>query len=169
MKAKAGNVDIDISKEFTPEQLKKLDEIIAKNKDKAGSLIPVLEQAQMLLEYLPMPILEIIAKGLNLPLSRVYGVVTFYSFFTMTPRGKYTMRVCLGTACYVRGGKIIYENVQKELKVEEGETTPDRLFTLETVRCVGACGLGPVIFVGENVHGRLKPAKVKEVISQYNL
>jgi NADH-quinone oxidoreductase subunit E/NADP-reducing hydrogenase subunit HndA len=115
-----------------------------------------------------MPILQIIAKGLNLPLSRVYGVVTFYSFFTMTPRGKHTMRVCLGTACYVRGGKNIYDNVKKELKVEEGETTEDRLFTLETVRCVGACGLGPVIFVGENVHGRLKPAKVKEVISQYN-
>jgi len=88
MKAKAVNVDIDISKEFTPEQLKKLDEIIAKNKDKAGSLIPVLEEAQILLEFLPMPILKIIAAGLNLPLSRVYGVVTFYSFFTMTPRGK---------------------------------------------------------------------------------
>jgi NADH:ubiquinone oxidoreductase subunit E len=168
MKAKAGNVDIDISKEFTPEQLKKLDEIIAKNKDKAGSLIPVLEQAQMLLEFLPMPILKIIAIGLNLPLSRIYGVVTFYSFFTMTPRGKHTMRVCLGTACYVRGGKAINDIIKKELKVEEGETTPDRLFTLETVRCVGACGLGPVIFVGENVHGRLKPAKVKDVISQYN-
>ena len=168
MKAKAGNVDIDISKEFTPEQLKKLDEIIAKNKDKAGSLIPVLEQAQMLLEFLPMPILKIIAAGLNLPLSRVYGVVTFYSFFTMAPRGKHTMRVCLGTACYVRGGKAINDTIKKELKVEEGETTPDRLFTLETVRCVGACGLGPVIFVGENVHGRLKPAKVKDVISQYN-
>jgi len=168
MKAKAANVDIDISKEFSKEQLKKLDEIIARNKDKAGSLIPVLEEAQGILEFLPMPILQIIAKGLNLPLSRVYGVVTFYSFFTMTPRGKHTMRVCLGTACYVRGGKNIYENVKKELKVEEGETTEDRLFTLETVRCVGACGLGPVIFVGENVHGRLKPAKVKEVISQYN-
>ena len=168
MKAKAGNVDIDISKEFTPEQLKKLDEIIAMNKDKAGALIPVLEQAQMLLEFLPMPILKIIAIGLNLPLSRVYGVVTFYSFFTMTPRGKHTMRVCLGTACYVRGGKAINDIIKKELKVEEGETTPDRLFTLETVRCVGACGLGPVIFVGENVHGRLKPAKVKDVISQYN-
>jgi NADH:ubiquinone oxidoreductase subunit E len=168
MKAKAGNVDIDISKEFTPEQLKKLDDIIAKNKNKPGSLIPVLEEAQGVLEFLPMPILQIIAKGLNLPLSRVYGVVTFYSFFTMTPRGKHTMRVCLGTACYVRGGKSIYENVKKELKVEEGETTEDRLFTLETVRCVGACGLGPVIFVGENVHGRLKPAKVKDVISQYN-
>ena len=168
MKAKAANVDIDISKEFSKEQLKKLDEIIARNKDKAGSLIPVLEEAQGILEFLPMPILKIIAKGLNLPLSRVYGVTTFYSFFTMTPRGKHTMRVCLGTACYVRGGKNIYENVKKELKVEEGETTEDRLFTLETVRCVGACGLGPVIFVGENVHGRLKPAKVKEVISQYN-
>jgi NADH:ubiquinone oxidoreductase subunit E len=168
MKAKAGNVDIDISKEFTPEQLKKLDEIIAKNKDKAGALIPVLEQAQGVLEFLPMPILKIIASGLNLPLSRVYGVVTFYSFFTMTPRGKHTMRVCLGTACYVRGGKAINDIIKKELKVEEGETTPDRLFTLETVRCVGACGLGPVIFVGENVHGRLKPAKVKDIISQYN-
>jgi len=168
MKAKAGNVDIDISKEFTPEQLKKLDEIIATNKDKAGALIPVLEQAQGVLEFLPMPILKIIAKGLNLPLSRVYGVVTFYSFFTMTPRGKHTMRVCLGTACYVRGGKAINDIIKKELNVEEGETTPDRLFTLETVRCVGACGLGPVIFVGENVHGRLKPAKVKEVLNQYN-
>ncbi len=168
MKAKAGNVDIDISKEFTPEQLKKLDEIIAENKDKAGALIPVLEQAQMVLEFLPMPILKIIASGLNLPLSRVYGVVTFYSFFTMSPRGKHTMRVCLGTACYVRGGKLIYEAIKKDLHVEEGETTPDRLFTLETVRCVGACGLGPVIFVGEDVHGRLKPAKVKDVIKQYN-
>jgi NADH:ubiquinone oxidoreductase subunit E len=168
MKAKAGNVDIDISKEFTPEQLKKLNEIIAANKDKAGSLIPVLEQAQMVLEFLPMPILKIIATGLNLPLSRVYGVVTFYSFFTMTPRGKHTMRVCLGTACYVRGGKAIYDKIRKDLNVEEGETTPDRLFTLETVRCVGACGLGPVIFVGEDVHGRLKPAKVKDVIKQYN-
>jgi len=168
MKAKAGNVDIDISKEFTPEQLKKLDGIIAKYKTKPGSLIPVLEEAQMLLEFLPMPILKIIAAGLNLPLSRVYGVVTFYSFFTMSPRGKHTMRVCLGTACYVRGGKNIYDNVKKELHVEEGETTQDRLFTLETVRCVGACGLGPVIFVGEDVHGRLKPAKVKDVIKQYN-
>jgi NADH:ubiquinone oxidoreductase subunit E len=168
MKTKAVDVDIDISKEFTPEQLKKLDEIVAKNKDKAGSLIPVLEQAQMLLEFLPMPILKIIAAGLNLPLSRVYGVVTFYSFFTMKPRGKHTMRVCLGTACYVRGGKAIYDTIKKSLNVEEGETTPDRLFTLETVRCVGACGLGPVVFIGENVHGRLKPAKVKDVLIQYN-
>jgi len=167
MASQVANDEIDIYKEFTAEQLKKLDEIIAQNKDKPGALIPVLEQAQMVLEFLPMPILEIIANGLNLPLSRVYGVVTFYSFFTMTPRGKHTMRVCLGTACYVRGGKSICENLKKELGVEEGETTPDRLFTLETVRCVGACGLGPVIFIGSNVHGRCKPAKVKDVIGQY--
>ncbi|MFZ0931909.1 MAG: NAD(P)H-dependent oxidoreductase subunit E [Syntrophobacteraceae bacterium] len=167
MKAQVTNNEIDISREFTAEQLKKLDEIIVSNKHKPGSLIPVLEQAQAVLEFLPMPILEIIATGLNLPLSRVYGVVTFYSFFTMTPRGKHTMRVCLGTACYVRGGKAICDTVKKELGVEEGETTPDRLFTLETVRCVGACGLGPVIFVDANVHGRCKPAKVKEVVHQY--
>ena len=167
MRAQAANVEVDISKEFSPEQLRKLDEIMARNRDKPGSLIPVLEEAQMVLEFLPMPILEIIAKGLKLPLSRVYGVVTFYSFFTMTPRGKHTLRVCLGTACYVRGGKTICDTIKKELGLEEGETTPDRLFTLETVRCVGACGLGPVIFVGESVHGRCKPAKVKEVLCQY--
>jgi len=168
MKAKAKNVDIDISKEFTPAQLKKVDEIIAKYKNKPGALIPVLEETQMVLEFLPMPILKIIANGLDLPLSQVYGVVTFYSFFTMSPRGKYTVRVCLGTACYVRGGKALYENLKQELKVEEGETTEDRRFTLETVRCIGACGLGPVIFVNDNVHGRLKPAKVKEVLNKYN-
>jgi NADH:ubiquinone oxidoreductase subunit E len=167
MKSQDGNGDIDMYKEFTAEQLEKLDEIITRNRDRPGSLIPVLEEAQAVLEFLPMPILRIIARGLNVPLSRVYGVVTFYSFFTMIPRGKHTMRVCLGTACYVRGGKAVCDNVKKELGVEEGETTPDRLFTLETVRCVGACGLGPVIFVGSNVHGRCKPKKIKEVIGQY--
>ena len=162
-----GNGDIDVQKDFTAEQLAKLDDIIKKYKDKPGSLIPVLEEAQMALEYLPMPILQIIAKGLNLPLSRVYGVVTFYSFFTMTPRGKHTLRVCLGTACYVRGGKSIMDSIQKELGVKEKETTPDRLFSLESVRCLGACGLAPVIVITEDVHGRMKTQKVKEVLSQY--
>jgi NADH:ubiquinone oxidoreductase subunit E len=168
MKSQVPDVEIDISREFTAEQLSRLDRIIAANKEKPGSLIPVLEQAQAVLEFLPMPILKIIAAGLNLPLSRVYGVVTFYSFFTMAPRGKHTMRVCLGTACYVRGGAAVCDTVKKELGVDEGGTTSDRLFTLETVRCVGACGLGPVIFVDSNVHGRCTPAKVKEVIGQYD-
>ena len=164
---KAGNGEIDIQKEFTAEQLAKLDDIIKKFKDKPGALIPVLEEAQMVLEFLPMPILRVIAKGLNLPISRVYGVVTFYSFFTMTPRGKHTLRVCLGTACYVRGGKAIMETIQKELGVKEKETTPDRLFSLESVRRLGACGLAPVIVTTEDVHGRMKTQKVREILSPY--
>jgi len=164
---KAGNGDFDLKKEFSAEQLAKLDEIIAKHKHTPGALITVLEEAQMVLEFLPMPVLQVIAKGLNLPLSRVYGVVTFYSFFTMTPRGKHVCRVCLGTACYVRGGKAIMETMEKELGVKEKETTTDRLFTLESVRCLGACGLAPVIVVSDDVHGRMKTQKVKEVLDQY--
>jgi NADH:ubiquinone oxidoreductase subunit E len=160
--------DGDLLKDFTPEQIAQLDEIIGRHKGKPGGLIPVLEEAQVALEYLPVGIQKRIAKGLNLPLSRVYGVVTFYSFFTMTPRGKHTVRVCLGTACYVRGGKAISEKLEKEFGVKEGETTPDRMFTFETVRCLGACGLGPVVVIDEDVHGRIKPGKVREILSQYN-
>jgi len=159
--------DSELLKEFTPEQVARLNEIIKKHKGKPGGLIPVLEEAQVALEYLPMAVQKKIAQELNLPLSRVYGVVTFYSFFTMTPRGKYTVRVCLGTACYVRGGKAIAEALKKEFGIQEGETTPDRMFTLETIRCLGACGLGPVMVVNEDVHGRCKPSKVKEILSQY--
>jgi len=159
--------DTELLKEFTPEQVNQLNAIIEKYKGKPGGLIPVLEEAQVALEYLPISVQKKIAGGLNLPLSRVYGVVTFYSFFTMTPRGKHTVRICLGTACYVRGGKALSDQLKKEFGIEEGETTADRMFTLETVRCLGACGLGPVIVVDENVHGRVKPAKVKEILSQY--
>jgi len=157
----------DLFKEFTAEQVAKLDEIIARFKGKPGGLIPVLEEAQVTLEYLPISIQERIAKGLNLPLAQVYGVVTFYSFFTMKPRGRHTIRVCLGTACYVRGGKTIAESIVKEFNVAEGETTPDRQFTYETVRCLGACGLAPVIVVDENVHGRIKTQKMKSVLDDY--
>jgi len=160
--------DKELLKEFTPEQVAKLDSIIEKHKGKAGGLIPVLEEAQVCLEYLPLSVQKKIAAGLNLPLSRVYGVVTFYSFFTMTPRGKHTVRVCLGTACYVRGGKALTETLEKQFGIKEGETTADRMFTLESVRCLGACGLGPVIVIDEDVHGRVKPGKVKEILSQYN-
>ena len=158
----------ELLKEFTPEQVDQLNTIIKKHKGKPGSLIPVLEEAQVCLEYLPVSVQKKIAAGLNLPLSRVYGVVTFYSFFTMTPRGKHTVRVCLGTACYVRGGKALTDTLQKEFGVKEGETTPDRMFTLESVRCLGACGLGPVVVIDEDVHGRVKPAKIREILAQYN-
>ncbi|HPL62633.1 MAG TPA: NAD(P)H-dependent oxidoreductase subunit E [Syntrophales bacterium] len=158
----------DLLKEFSPEQIEKLDRIIRKFKGKPGGLIPVLEEAQMVLDYLPISVQERIAGGLNLPLAQVFGVVTFYSFFTMTPRGKHTVRVCLGTACYVRGGKTISESLEKEFGIKEGETTPDRMFTFETVRCLGACGLAPVIVVDENVHGKVKSAKLKETLQKYN-
>jgi NADH:ubiquinone oxidoreductase subunit E len=160
--------DTELLKDFTKEQVAKLNSIIEKFKGKPGGLIPVLEEAQVALEFLPISVQKRIASGLNLPLSRVYGVVTFYSFFTMTPRGKHTVRVCLGTACYVRGGKALTEALEKQFGIKEGETTPDRMFTLESVRCLGACGLGPVVVVDEDIHGRLKPGKVKEVLSQYN-
>jgi NADH:ubiquinone oxidoreductase subunit E len=158
----------ELLKEFTAEQVAKLDTIIAKHQGKPGGLIPVLEEAQVALEYLPVSVQKKVARGLNLPFSRVYGVVTFYSFFTMKPRGRHTVRVCLGTACYVRGGKALADAVKKEFGLEEGETTPDRRFTYESVRCLGACGLGPVVVVDEDVHGRMKPSKLKDVLSQYN-
>lgn len=158
----------ELIKEFSAAKIAKLEEIIAKFKGKPGGLIPVLEEAQVTLEYLPVPIQKKIAKGLNLPFSRVYGVVTFYSFFTMTPRGRHTVRVCLGTACYVRGGKALAETIEKYFGVKEGETTLDRKFTYESVRCLGACGLGPVIVVDNDVHGRVKPGKVKDILNAYN-
>ncbi len=158
----------ELIKEFSAEKIDQLDEIIAKFKGKPGGLIPVLEEAQVALEYLPVSIQKKIAKGLNLPLSRVYGVVTFYSFFTMTPRGRHTVRVCLGTACYVRGGKALADVIEKNFGVREGETTLDRKFTYESVRCLGACGLGPVIVVDNDVHGRVKPGKVKDILNAYN-
>ena len=156
----------DLLKEFTAEQVAKLDEIIARFKGKPGGLIPVLEEAQVTLDYLPISIQERIAKGLNLPLAQVYGVVTFYSFFTMKPRGRHTIRVCLGTACYVRGGKTIAESVVKEYHVTEGETTQDRRFTYETVRCLGACGLAPVVVIGEETFGLIDPEHVEEIIEK---
>ena len=157
----------ELLKEFTAEKITQLDAIIARYKGKPGGLIPVLEEAQVCLEYLPVSIQKKIARELNLPFSRVYGVVTFYSFFTMTPRGRHTIRVCLGTACYVRSGKALAKTIEKEIGVEESETTPDRKFTYETVRCLGACGLGPVVIVDDHVHGRMKPSKIKDVLNQY--
>ncbi len=158
----------ELLKEFTAEKITRLDAIIARYKGKPGGLIPVLEEAQVCLEYLPVSVQRKIARELNLPFSRVYGVVTFYSFFTMTPRGRHTIRVCLGTACYVRGGKALSKAIEKEIGVAEGETTPDRKFTFESVRCLGACGLGPVVVVDDQVHGRMKPSKIKDVLNQYS-
>ena len=153
--------------EFSPEQLEKTDEIVRRYRGTAGALIPVLEQVQEVLGYLPQAVQVRVARGLNIPVAKVFGVVTFYSFFTMTPRGRHNIRVCLGTACYVRGGQKILEKLVDILGIEPGGCTEDRRFSLETVRCLGACGLAPVIVIGDNTHGQMKPARLEAVLAQY--
>ena len=157
----------DELQEFSPEQLAAVDAVIERYKVKPGALIPVLEQIQEAIGYLPKAIQRKVAFGLKIPFSEVYGVVTFYSFFTIKPRGRHTIRTCLGTACYVRGGKRIAETLAQAFGIKDGETTPDRRFTFETVRCLGACGLGPAMVVDNDVHGRVKPAKVKDILEPY--
>jgi NADH:ubiquinone oxidoreductase subunit E len=157
----------ELLNEFSPQQIEELDRTIEKFKGEPGGLIPLLEATQGLLGYLPITVQKRISYKTNTPISRIYGIITFYSFFSMTPRGKHTLRVCLGTACYVRGGKEITEVIEKEFNVKPGETTADNTFTYETVRCLGACGLSPVIVVDEEVHGRVKPSDVKDLLNQY--
>ncbi|MFW5992340.1 MAG: NADH-quinone oxidoreductase subunit NuoE [Halanaerobiaceae bacterium] len=130
-------------------------------------LIPILQKAQTEYGYLPEEVLKEIAGKLDLSLSQVYGVVTFYTQFHLEPRGENIIRVCMGTACHVRGGGQILEEIKKELGIEEGETTDDLKYTLETVACIGACGLAPVIMVNDSTHGRLTPDKVPEILSRY--
>ena len=154
--------------EFTAEQLAQVDKIIADHRGKPGALIPVLERVQDVCGYLPMEIQSMVAKGLGLPIANVFGVVTFYSFFTMIPRGKHVIRVCLGTACYVRGGQRILDKLVELLKIQPGECTEDRNFSLETVRCLGACGLAPVVVIDEDTHGQVKPAKLDSLLVKYN-
>lgn len=133
----------------------------------AGELINILHTTQGLLGYLPAQVQELIAERLNIPVSKVYGVVTFYSFFTMVPKGKYPVSVCLGTACYVRGAERVLDEFKKQLGIEVGECTEDKLFSLDCLRCVGACGLAPVAMVGHKVFGRLTPDKVHEVLAEF--
>ncbi|NMC69992.1 MAG: NAD(P)H-dependent oxidoreductase subunit E [Myxococcales bacterium] len=149
------------------ELLARLDEVLDDYAGKAGALIPVLQIAQGLFGYLPETALKRIAERLGKSYSEVAGVVGFYSFFTTVPRGRHLIRVCLGTACYVRGGKQVLDTFKSELKIDVGETTPDRLFTLEVARCFGACGLAPAIMIDEDVHHRVKPVKVRELLAPY--
>lgn len=133
----------------------------------AGELINVLHAAQGIFGYLPKEVQEIIAEELHIPVSKVYGVVTFYSFFTMLPKGKYPISVCLGTACYVRGAEKVLEEFQRQLEIKVGQTTKDGLFSLDCLRCVGACGLAPVAMIGKKVYGRLTPEKVRDILAEF--
>lgn len=140
---------------------------IDQTRGEAGALIPVLQRAQGLIGYLPVPVLQTIARDMKLSLSTVYGVTSFYSFFTTVPRGKYVVSICMGTCCYVRGGERILNTLQKELGIDPGETTSDGLFSLEMVRCLGCCGLAPVVAIEETIYRRMTPTKMKEVLSAY--
>ncbi len=132
-----------------------------------GALIPVLQAAQEIYSYLPVPVLENIAEKLEVPISQVYGVVTFYAQFHLDPRGKHIVRTCQGTACHVRGASKILDALKEALGVAPGKTTEDLQFTLETVACIGACGLAPVMMVDHDTHGRLTPKIVPEILNKY--
>lgn len=144
-----------------------LDEILTKYEGAKGALIPVLQEAQHAYGYLAKDVVERIADKLQIPVSQVYGVITFYSQFHLNPRGRNIIRVCQGTACHVRGGKAILKALEDNLKVSAGETTPDLKFTLETVACIGACGLAPVLMVNDDTHGRLTPDSIPEILAKY--
>jgi NADH:ubiquinone oxidoreductase subunit E len=152
---------------ITPAMFLKIDTIVAKYKDKPGSLIPVLQQAQEVCGYLPPAVQRYVARGLNMSPSVVYGVATFYSFFTLVPRGKHVIRVCLGTACYVKRSEEILNKIKDELDLEVGEVTRDKRYSLEAVRCLGACGLAPVVVIGQDTYGDVAATKVMDIVKKY--
>lgn len=134
---------------------------------KPGELINVLHKTQEHFGYLPAEVQEVVADQLKVPVAKVYGVVTFYSFFTMLPQGKYPVSICTGTACYVRGADNVLQEFKRQLNIEVGETTEDGKFSLNCLRCVGACGLAPVVLVGDKTYGRVSPEGVKEILDEY--
>ena len=148
-------------------EMNRVQEIISQYQDQRWALIPLLQKVQEELGYIPVETLEPIADALQLSPSQVQGVVTFYAQFSLAPRGKYVVRVCRGTACHVRGGRSILRVVKRELGIEEGETTPDFKYTLETVACLGACFLAPTMMVNRNYFGRLSPPKIRSILGQH--
>ncbi len=161
------NKNAGIAFNGTPEQEKALREVIAKHKDQRGALMPVLQEAQDIYGYLPIEVQTIIAEGLDIPLEEVYGVVTFYAQFSLYPKGEYKISVCLGTACYVKGSGDIYERLQQRLGIEGGQCTADGKFSLEACRCIGACGLAPVLTVNEDVYGKITADDVDDILAKY--
>ncbi|HAE62261.1 MAG TPA: NADH-quinone oxidoreductase subunit NuoE [Eubacteriaceae bacterium] len=153
---------------FTKEQFDELEQFIEAIPDKKDALISVLHKAQHIFGYLPREVQFFISQKLNVPSSKVYGVITFYSYFTTVPKGKYSINVCLGTACFVRGADKIVNEFEKKLGIKVGETTEDGRFSLDGLRCVGACGLAPVVMVNEKVYGRIKPEEVNKILVEYS-
>jgi len=151
----------------TAEQKEKLMAVIAEHKDQQGALMPILQKAQDIYGYLPIEVQKMISDEMGIPMEKIYGVVTFYAQFSLYPKGKYNISVCLGTACYVKGSGDIYDKLQEVLQIGGGECTADGKFSLEACRCIGACGLAPVLTVNEDVYGRLTVDDVKDILAKY--
>jgi len=153
--------------DITEKMWEEIDSAILDNRDKPGSLITVLRECQNIVGYLPAELLDYIGNGMNIPGSQVFGVATFYSYFSLTPKGRNIIKLCLGTACYVKGIKEAMERVENKYQVKEGGTTNDKRFSLEAVRCLGACGLAPVMVVNQDIHGSISSDKVIDILDKY--
>lgn len=151
----------------TKEQEKQLKSFISAHKSDPGPLIMIMQEAQKIYGYLPKEVQEIISKELNIPMEKVYEVATFYAQFNLVPRGKYHISVCLGTACYVKGSGKILEAIEQQLKIKNGECTADRKFSLDSCRCLGACGLAPVMKVNDEVYGKLTPDMISKILAEF--
>jgi NADH-quinone oxidoreductase E subunit len=149
------------------ENLTKAKEIINSHKGTQGALIPVLHGVQSLYGYLPEDVLKIVSEELQISMSEIYGVATFYSIFSLKPKGEYIIRVCMGTACYVKGAQLLLDQLSEELDIKVGETTSDNKFTIESTRCIGACGLAPALMVNDKVYGRLTKDDIKKILAEY--
>ncbi len=154
---------------MSPKELKvKAKQALQKHQHDKSLLVDILQDIQAEVGYLPKEVLQETSEGLGIPLSRVYSVATFFKAFSLTPRGRYLINVCMGTACHVRGAVKVIEKIEQELKVKRGETTKDLKYTLETVNCVGACALGPMVIIGEDYHGEMTPEGIGSVLKDYN-
>jgi NADH-quinone oxidoreductase subunit E len=153
--------------DITDDMWIQIDEIIDNNKSRLGAIITVLRECQDVVGYLPVELIDYIGDGMNLSRSEVYGVASFYALFSMEPKGRHTVKMCLGTACYVKGIKEVLDRVSNEYQIDEGETTEDRRFTLEAVRCLGACGLAPVMVINQDTHGDVKADGVLKILDRY--
>ncbi len=151
----------------TKEQEQQLMAVIENHKGQDGAVIPVLHKAQDIYGYLPIEVQEMISEGLDVPLAEIYGIVTFYTQFSLNPKGRYQIGICLGTACYVKGSGDILEKVKEILGIDVGECTPDGMFSIDATRCIGACGLAPVMTVNDDVYGRLVVDDVADILKKY--
>jgi len=153
--------------DITDDMWTQIDKIIAENKPKPGSIITVLRECQKVVGYLPVELIDYIGRGMNLPPSDVYGVASFYALFSMEPKGRHTIKLCLGTACYVKGTQKVLDRISNQYHLKRGGTTEDRRFSLEAVRCLGACGLAPVMVVDSDTHGGVKADEVIDILEKY--